>query len=175
MSFRSLPLALALAVTLGAVGACARDAQVPTASTVDGQPAPAASAARIDPPAPAYDHHVHAPADVDAPVPDGHQPWAPDAPLLEGMARVRAAVAALEAAPAPAEAAGHVAEVDEAVGYIFANCSLDPEPDAALHGVLARLMAASRALRTDPADAAAVSSMRAAIDNYQALFDDPAG
>jgi len=180
MTSRPLPLVLALAVALGAAAGCARDAQVPQAA--DAAAAPTAPA-KVDAPA-AIDAHAaddahahdvaHASVDADVPVPDGHQPWTPDAPLVAGMARVRAAVDALEAAPGPAAVPGHVAEVNEAIGYIFANCRLDPEPDAALHGVLARLMGASQALQADPADTAAVASMRAAITNYEALFDDPA-
>ncbi len=172
MTSRPLPLALALAVALAAAG-CAADSPAPAAADVDPAPAQAAQAeAHGQPGADAHDH-AHAAVDADVPVPDGHEPWAPDAPLIEGMSRVRAAVTALEAAPDPAAAAGQVAEVDEAIGYIFANCRLDPEPDAALHGVLARLMAASQALQADPADASAVASMRGAVANYEALFDDP--
>lgn len=184
MTSRPLPLVLALAVALAATGGCTRDAQAPQAAEATPAPAaqPAAPAtadthAATDAHAAddAHAHDVaHASADADVPVPDGHQPWAPDAPLVAGMARVRAAVDALEADPGPAAVPGHVAEVNEAIGYIFANCKLDPEPDAALHGVLARLMGASRALEADPADTAAVASMRAAVSNYEALFDDPA-
>src|SRR3546814_18876922 len=36
---------------------------------------------------------------VDFPIPDNHQPWTPDAPLMEGMSRVRTAIAALEGQP----------------------------------------------------------------------------
>ena len=66
------------------------------------------------------------------------------------------------------------AEVDAAVEYIFENCNLDPEPDVALHGLLARLMAATRALRDDPADTEPVAAMRAVLEDYPRLFDDPA-
>ncbi len=177
MTFRPAPLALALAVALFAAAGCARDAQPPADADADaGHSAPAAQAdVQATPDAHAHDdaHAGHAAADADVPVPDGHEAWTPDAPLIEGMSRVRAAVDALEAGPAPAAVEGLVAQVNDAIGYMFANCTLDPEPDAALHGLLARLMAASRALQADPADAAPVSSMRAAVANYEALFDDP--
>lgn len=171
MTSRPLPLALALAVALAAAG-CAGDAPVPAAGADADTAAPVAAHGQPD--AHAHDDaHAAADANVDVPVPEGHEPWTPDAPLIEGMSRVRGAVSALEAAPAPSAAADQRAGIDEAIGYIFANCRLDPEPDAALHGVLARLMAASQALQADPDDAAAVASMRAAVSNYEALFDDP--
>ena len=56
---------------------------------------------------------------------------------------------------------------------MFANCDLEPEPDVALHGILARLMAASEALREAPADPAPVAGMREALADYGRLFDDP--
>jgi hypothetical protein len=56
---------------------------------------------------------------------------------------------------------------------MFANCKLEAEPDIALHGVLARLMAGTQALRADPASAAPVAGMRSAVTDYARLFDDP--
>ena len=109
-------------------------------------------------------------------MPDNHVPWQPDAPLVEGMTRVRTAIAGLEAAgPQPDDATvlARAADVDDAVEYMFENCSLPTEPDVALHAVLARLMAGSQALNADPADAAPVHDMHAAVANYEALFDDP--
>ena len=113
-----------------------------------------------------------------SPVPAGHRPWAPDPPLRQGMARVREAMAGLAH-----HEMGHLGEstvlaladgIDEAIADMFAHCKLDPEPDIALHGVLARLMAGTQALRADPASAAPVAAMRAAMADYARLFDDPA-
>jgi hypothetical protein len=56
---------------------------------------------------------------------------------------------------------------------MFANCKLDPEPDHALHDILARLMSGARALHAMPADPTPVASMRAALEDYPRLFDDP--
>lgn len=123
--------------------------------------------------------HAHHTADAPAAVvPAGHVRWAPDAPLVDGMGQVRKAVATL----AHLEM-GHLGEanvltlagdVDAAIEYMFANCELDPEPDVALHGILARLMAGSQALRAAPADPTPVTVMRAALADYGRLFDDPA-
>lgn len=123
--------------------------------------------------------HAHHAADTPAAaVPAGHVRWTPDAPLVEGMGQIRKAVATL----AHLEM-GHLGEsnvltvagdVDAAIEYMFANCALDPEPDVALHGILARLMAGSQALRAAPADPAPVAGMRGALADYGRLFDDPA-
>lgn len=108
----------------------------------------------------------------------GHVRWAPDPPLQQGMRRMRDALAGLAH-----HEMGHLdetqvdnlaTEVDEAAAFMFANCKLEPEPDVALHGVLARLMAGAEALHAAPADPTPVADMRAALEDYTKLFDDPA-
>ena len=110
-------------------------------------------------------------------VPADHVRWAPDAPLQEGMRRMRDALEGLAH-----HEMGHLdetqvdnlaTEVDDAAAFMFANCKLEPEPDVALHGVLARLMAGAEALHANPADPAPVADMRAALQDYPKLFDDP--
>ena len=124
------------------------------------------------------DHAAHPALAEPAAVPADHVPWTPDAPLVEGMSRVREAMAGLAH-----HEMGHLGEstvvvlaedIDAAIEYMFANCKLAPEPDVALHGVLARLMAGSKALHADPADPSPVAGMRAAVEDYGRLFDDPA-
>lgn len=142
-------------------------------------PAAACAQERHDGHAAHAEHDGHAAHDVDAAsqVPAGHTPWTPDAPLIEGMARVREAMTGLAH-----HEMGHLGEsnvlvlagdIDDAIAYMFANCKLEAEPDIALHGVLARLMAGTQALRADPASAAPVAGMRAAVTDYARLFDDP--
>lgn len=76
----------------------------------------------------------------------GHQ-WAPDAPLQEGMARVREALDHFETTAADGQAAATLgAETQAAVDHIFANCRLAPAADADLHVLLAELLAGSAAL-----------------------------
>ncbi len=124
---------------------------------------------------------------------DGHQPhvealpaaavdapsvrWTPDAPLRQGMRRMRDAVHSLEDHASvrlePARVQALATEVDASVEFIFANCKLDTDPDVALHGVLARLMAGAQALHHDPADTSVLASMQAAIEDYPRLFNDP--
>lgn len=145
----------------------------------DGPAAPATTLAGVAAPAQAEDAHGHdtghALAATLFPVPEGHVRWTPDAPLLEGMSRIRAAVAGLEHAAGAEAVAAHAVEIDASVEDIFANCRLDPEPDIALHAILAQLMAATLALQADPGDLAPVAALHAAVANYEALFDDPAG
>ncbi|MBJ6982641.1 DnrO protein [Luteimonas sp. MC1572] len=155
-------LALALGLALTPAAAAAQDRH-------DGH---AAHATQGRPAA----HDAHA-ADAATDVPAGHVQWTPDAPLIEGMARVREAMTGLAH-----HEMGHLGEsnvlvlagdIDDAIEYMFANCKLDAEPDVALHGILARLMAGTQALRADPASAAPVADMRAAVADYARLFDDP--
>lgn len=121
-------------------------------------------------------HSAHA---ARADIPADHVPWTPDAPLRQGMSRVRAAMDTLAHHEmghlAPEQARSLAVEIDDAIEYMFANCQLAPEPDVALHGVLARLMAGTQVLREDPADASPVAGMREALADYGRLFDDPAG
>ena len=182
MNCKQIPLALALALALsiGAVAGC----------TQQGSPAPAAEDAVADI-APAgsdahaadantaavnaderHDDHAAA-AGNDYPVPADHVPWTPDAPLVEGMSRVRTALGGLDGQPDAATVDARATDVDEAVKYMFANCKLEPAPDVALHAVLARLMAGSQALHANPADTAAAADMHAAVANYERMFDDP--
>lgn len=107
-----------------------------------------------------------------------HVRWTTDAPLREGMRRMRDAIHALgdHASDHPDQelVLKAATEVDEAAAFMFANCQLEAEPDVALHGLLARLMAGAQALRQQPDDAAALTPMRAALLDYTRLFDDPA-
>jgi hypothetical protein len=103
--------------------------------------------------------------------------WAPDAPLREGMRRAHVAVENLgrfeTGRMGAAEAVREAGAVEAAVTYMFANCKLPPEPDAALHGILVPLLTAAQVLRADPRNVKAVDEMRAAIGRYPLYFDDP--
>lgn len=136
-------------------------------------------------PASAQDHshaddHDHSHSAVEShpwQVPADHVRWTPDAALLEGMARIRSALHDL--APheigrlGQAQVIAHADRIDAAIQYLFANCKLEPEPDAALHHILAALMNGSRALHADPSDNTPLADMNAAVRHYAELFDDP--
>ncbi|EIM02924.1 DnrO protein [Rhodanobacter thiooxydans] len=126
---------------------------------------------------PQHSHESHPAHAATAAAPAPAQRWTPDAPLREGMRRAHTAVAELAhyemghmSAPMAADRA---AEVESAVTYMFANCKLSAEPDAALHGILVPLMSAAQTLKADPKKVSAVADMRAAIAHYPQYFNDP--
>ena len=70
-------------------------------------------------------------------------------------------------------AEARASEVEEAVTYMFANCKLAAEPDAALHGILLPLLEGAHALAAAPDDLRPVAKMQRALDAYARGFDDP--
>lgn len=122
-------------------------------------------------------HAAHAArAAVDEPLPARR--WTPDAPLSRGMQRVRAATATLEHGAHAHLDDGQVrniaAELKSSVDMMFAECKLEPEPDAALHPLLARVLVASNTLSESGFDADALAELQAVVARYPLLFDDPA-
>ena len=125
--------------------------------------------------APPVHDHAHAGADVTATMQAA--PWATDAPLRDGMKRVREALAELRhhemGHMSPDQAREQAAAIEAAIASIFASCKLAPEADAALHGILAPLLAGAKRLHANPADKAAIAAMRDAVAGYAQRFDDP--
>ena len=118
--------------------------------------------------------HDTAPGETEAPA----VRWQADEPLARGMKRVRAATQALSHG-----AHGHLAadqvkaiavELDAAVQDMFAQCRLEPEPDATLHPLLARVLQASALLAHGEFDAAAMAELEAVLARYPLLFEDAA-
>lgn len=128
------------------------------------------AAAWASPSAPEHVHaHAHDPAHAQAPA-DGAR-HATDAPLRAGMLRIRELLGA--ARPVDAAAAGALADgIDTQVQQLFASCKLEPEADAALHGVLALLLEGAAGLRADAGDDAAWGKLREALVRYPQLFVD---
>lgn len=180
---RLLPMtALALAIA-SATGCSDR----PSAQDAITSASPVATAADLE------DAHARADEDVaEAGAQDGHAahapavnslpavpatPWPSDAPLREGMRRMHRAVEALGHAEhdhldaTQTSAAAQL--VQDAANFMFTNCKLPPEPDAALHGLLATLMSGAAALKLDPASTAPVAAMRDALALYPRMFEDP--
>ena len=93
------------------------------------------------------------------------------------MGRVRTALDELrhyEMGHMPAEMArDRAVTIEAAIQYMFANCKLEAQPDAALHAILVPLSSAAQRLRTTPADKSAVAAMREAVVAYPRQFDDP--
>jgi hypothetical protein len=122
------------------------------------------------------DHAAHA-APSTAPVEAPAERWVPDAALRDGMRRVHEALDDLrhyEMGHMPASmAVERAVKIEDAITYMFANCKLDPAPDAALHRILVPLLAAAQELEKNSADVAAVARMRDAVTDYPRLFADP--
>src|SRR3546814_11398767 len=85
------------------------------------------------------------------------------------MSRVRTALAGLESESHPDDAtvAALATDIDSAVEYMFANCQLPPEPDIALHAVLARLMANTSALKAHPSDGSPVVALHESVHHFK--------
>lgn len=104
------------------------------------------------------------------------QRYATDAPLRAGMARIHSALDELrhyEMGHMPqALAIEQVAAIQSAIDTLFATCKLEPEADAALHGILVPLAAAVQAFKQNPDDSSTIAQMRQAVADYARLFDD---
>lgn len=118
-------------------------------------------------------HHHHAEDLALPPVPQTR--WEPDAPLMAGMARVRTHMHALvESEAADAVAVRAQAEaIRSAVAGMFAECTLAPEPDAALHAILIPLNTHATRLLENPDAEAEVQAMHALVMAYPRYFNDP--
>ena len=124
-----------------------------------------------------HDHaQDHAAASVSATAAPA-QRWAADANLSHGMAQVRASVEALGHAEhghmGPGQVVVLARTMDGYIGDILATCKLDPNADAALHGVLAQLLRGTDALKQGESLPAALATMRQAREQYPRLLDDP--
>ncbi|MBI2396211.1 MAG: DnrO protein [Xanthomonadales bacterium] len=171
MSMRPMILSLCGIAALCAGAACARHDEPAVATTP-----PAAAVAA--PAASAMHEHEHAatPADGAAAAPSSGERFAVDAPLQQGMGKIRAAVATLEHHEmghlSDEQVVEQAAEIEAQVQFLIANCKLDAQADAALHGIIGKLLEGAKALKDKPADAAPVAPLRAALAEYPRLFDD---
>jgi hypothetical protein len=123
------------------------------------------------------EHHAHAAHGAAPELAEG-QRWATDAPLREAMLRIRDGVTARatafrEGTLSTAEGQVLAAFVEEDVQFMIANCRLAPEPDAALHALIGRMLGAAEALRDDPLSAGGLPQLEAVLNDYGATFDHP--
>ena len=130
-------------------------------------------------PAAAQDHAAHhaTPPAATAARPGQGQRWASDAALRKGMAEIRAAVGALQhyrqGRIGPEQAATLATSVEAQVAYLIANCTLEPQADATLHAIIAKLLQGAAALKANPHDTAAIATLQQALQDYPRQFDDP--
>lgn len=102
--------------------------------------------------------------------------WATDAPLRAAMTRIKEAVETNEPAwrqgdLGASEAGALAALVEKDVAYMVENCQLAPEPDAALHVLIGRMMGAAAALQADPMSDEGVPRLVSVVQDYEETFD----
>ncbi len=111
---------------------------------------------------------------------DDGRKWEPDRPLREGMSRLRMAVEPQLAAASTGELVaaqygGLADRIEEGVGYIVANCKLDPEPDEVLHVILGEVIAGTEAMRGKSGGhlpQEGLEQVARALNAYASHFDD---
>ncbi|TWI12509.1 DnrO protein [Aerolutibacter ruishenii] len=176
---------LAAALTVGIAAAlCASPAKAQ--SHEHAAHAAHSQAAAAQPPADAHAHHGqdkaaahdhHGQESAAAPVPPVGQRWATDAPLQDGMGRIRQAVTMLEHMEMghvdPKQVPAFADQIQSAVNDMIANCKLEPDADAALHGLLVKFIAGADAVRTGPVTLDTLKPMQDALAQYPTQFDDP--
>jgi len=138
---------------------------------------PAIVVAAENEPAAEPEHHAHEMHGTAPEIVEGQQ-WETDAPLREAMLRIRDAVSARTAAYhsgtlSAAEANALAAAVEADVQFMIAHCQLTPKPDAALHALIGRMLAAAAALRLDPESANGLPQLEAVLRDYGVTFDHP--
>ena len=160
-------LLIALLVTAGLAGCSGGD----RASRVDPSAESAPETHAVDPHA--DESHARGAHDAEAVAPPKGTLWPTDAPLRTGMSRIDSAVDSAGAdRPLSRERADLLARtVQESVTYIVRNCKLPPEPDAALHVLIGRLMTAAGELASDATSEAALVQLTDVLRDYHGTFD----
>jgi hypothetical protein len=128
--------------------------------------------------APTAHEHGAAPATLSL---NAGKKWPTDAPLRQAMGNIRAAMDASlhpihEGRFGAAKYGALARKIDGEVGYMVANCRLEPKADAQLHLIVARLVEgaevmAGKAKGTKRVDGAV--KVLGALENYGNYFDDP--
>lgn len=125
-----------------------------------------------------HSHDATAPAKLSL---DHGRKWATDAPLRDGMNRIRTLVEPQLASAhagklSPAQYALLAGQVETEVGGIVANCKLEPKADAVLHIVIGEIGAGTDAMagKTAPQrPARGLVQVAEAINDYAGHFEHP--
>ncbi len=104
--------------------------------------------------------------------------WATDAPLREGMERIRAAVEMARQAGAQGglnatQAQALAAATEDGIAFMVQHCRLEPKADVNLHILLGRLSAAATAVKANPMAADGLPQMLEVLDIYPRYFTHP--
>jgi len=125
-----------------------------------------------------HSHEANAPAKLSL---NQGRKWATDAPLRDGMSRIRTLVEPQLAAAhagklSPAQYAALAGQVETEVGGIVANCKLEPKADAVLHIVIGEIGAGTDAMAGKTAQqrsAQGLVQVAKAVNDYAGHFDHP--
>lgn len=112
---------------------------------------------------------------------DQGRKWPTDAPLRQGMARIRVSMArALPGVRNGAFGASDyrtlAADIESSVTYVVENCTLQGDADAVLHGLISELLEGAQTMQGNSTVVSAqkgVAQVSAALAEYGRLFDDP--
>lgn len=106
--------------------------------------------------------------------------WATDEPLRKGMSEIRALVDAQHEAIhkgrlKPAEYAALGERIEAQVGYVVANCKLDPKADANLHVIIEEILEGVEAMKgkDKKSPQAGAGRVVSALNQYGKYFDHP--
>ncbi len=104
--------------------------------------------------------------------------WQTDEPLRKGMLEIRQAVEKAGTDSGTGELSALQAEeltlaLDGSVDFIIEQCKLEPEADANLHVILAEILSASGALKSEPHAEDALARIHGALENYAHYFNHP--
>lgn len=106
--------------------------------------------------------------------------WATDEPLRKGMAEIRSLVEAQHAGIhkgtlKPAEYAALGERIEAQVGYVVANCKLDPQADANLHVILEEVLDGVETMKGGEKKSPRSGAGRVvnALNEYGKYFDHP--
>ncbi len=89
------------------------------------------------------------------------------------MGRIRDAVAAAGPAPSQEAAAALAQTVREQVSYLVANCKLKPRADAALHVLIADLLAGAESMVAAPSSGEGLERIGSVLRRYPEYFEHP--
>ena len=108
---------------------------------------------------------------------NGGKKWQTDAPLRQGMSKVRdqvqAAVPGVHGNYTPADYLALADGIEKELGNVIANCKLPADVDAQVHLVLVDLYAGTAAMKQDGNRMGGVVKVIDALKSYSEFFDHP--
>lgn len=104
--------------------------------------------------------------------------WETDAPLREGMQRINSEavqpwLAYQQHSLTPDVANTLAKSINHNVTFMINNCKLDPEADAALHGLLTELLAGATEIKVDPQSTKGMPRIAHVLKEYPRYFLHP--